>query len=40
MVYLAPDQKTKRIAKLVVEEIAPCFGVLEAILSDRGTNLL
>ena len=40
MVYPAPDQKTDHIARLAVEEIVPCFGVPEAILSDRGTNLL
>jgi len=27
MVYPALDQKTDRIARLVVEEIVPCFGV-------------
>ena len=40
MVYPTPDQKTERIAKLVVKEIVPCFGVPEAILSDQGTNSL
>ena len=40
MVFPAPDQKTERIARLLVEEIVPCFGVPEAVLSDRGTNLL
>ena len=27
------------IAKLLVEEVVPLFGVPEALLSDRGTNL-
>jgi len=40
MVFLTPDQKTEPIAQLLVEEIAPLFGVPEALLSDRGTNLL
>ena len=40
MVCPAPDQKTELIVGLVVEEIVPCFGVPEAILFDRGTNLL
>ena len=40
MVFPTPDQKTERIARLLVEEIIPCFGVPEAVLSDRGTNLL
>jgi len=40
MVYPTLDQKTGRIAQLVAEEIVPSFGVPEAILSDRGTNLL
>ena len=40
MVYPTPDQKTERIARLLVEEIVPCFGVPEAVLSDRGTNIL
>ena len=34
------DQNTERIARLLVEEVIPCFGVPEALLSDRGTNLL
>ena len=40
MVFPTPDQKTEHIAQLLVEEIVPCFGVPEAVLSDRGTNLL
>jgi len=40
MVYPMPDQKTKCIVQILVEEFTPLFGVLEALLSDRGTNLL
>ena len=40
MVFPTPDQKSERIACLLVEEIIPYFGVPEAVLSDRGTNLL
>ncbi len=40
MVFAAPDQKAVRIARLLVEEIVPMCGVPEALLSDRGTNLL
>ena len=40
IVFPLPDQTTTRIVKLLVEEIVPVFGVPEAILSDRGTNLL
>ena len=40
MVFPTPDQKAARIAQLLVEEIIPIFGVPEALLSDRGTNLL
>ena len=40
MVFPIPDQKTERIVKLLVEELVPFFGVPEALLSDRGTNLL
>ena len=40
MVYPMPDQKTKRIVQLLVEEFIPLFGIPEALLSDRGTNLL
>ena len=39
-VFPMPDQKTPRIVKLLVEEIIPVCGVPEALLSDRGTNLL
>ena len=40
MVFPTPDQKAVRIAQLLVEEVIPIFGVPEALLSDRGTNLL
>ncbi len=39
-VFAVPDQKTHRIARLIVEEVVPMVGVPEALLSDRGTNLL
>ena len=39
MVYPAPNQKAIRIAHLLADEIVPLFGVPEALLSDRGTNL-
>ena len=35
-----PDQKTTRVARILVEEVIPVIGVPEALLSDRGTNLL
>ena len=35
-----PDQKANRIAQILVDEVIPLFGVPEALLSDRGTNLL
>ena len=40
LVFPAPDQKATHIARLLAEEVVPMFGVLEALLSDRGTNLL
>ena len=40
LVFPVPDQKAIRLARLLVEEIVPMFGVPEALLSDRGTNLL
>ena len=40
MVFPMPDQKSERIATLLVEEVVPFFGVPEALLSNRGTNLL
>ena len=40
MVFPIPDQKAIRVAHLIAEEIIPMFGVPEALLSDRGTNLL
>jgi len=40
MVYPVPDQKTERLVKLLTEEVIPFGGVPEALLSDRGDNLL
>ena len=40
MVYPVPDQNTEQLVRLLCEEIVPMFGVPEALLSDRGTNLL
>ena len=40
MVFPVPDQKAERLAKLLCEEIIPLFGVPEALLTDRGANLL
>ena len=40
MVFPIPDQKAERTVKLLVEELVPFFGVPEALLSDRATNLL
>ena len=40
LVFPVPDQRTERIARLLCEEVVPLFGVPEALLSDRGTNLL
>ena len=37
LVYPVPDQKSIRIAR---QEVVPLFEVPEALLSDRGTNLL
>ena len=40
IVFAIPDQKTERIVRILVHEIIPFCGVPEALLSDRGTNLL
>ena len=40
MVFAMPDQKTERIVQVLVNELVPFCGVPEALLSDRGTNLL
>ena len=40
MTFATPDQKAERIARLLVEEIVPVFGIPETLLSDSGTNLL
>ena len=40
LVFAVADQKALTIAQLLVEKVIPMFGVPEALLSDRGTNLL
>ena len=40
MVHPVPGQKTKCIVQILVKELIPLFSVPEALLSDRGTNLL
>ena len=40
LIFTVLDQKASRIARLLAEEVVPLFGVPEALLSDRGTNLL
>ncbi len=40
IVYPIPDQKSQRIAEILVQDIIPFFGVSESLLSDRGANLL
>ena len=37
LVYPVPDQKAIHLARLLVEEVVPMFGVPKALLSDRGT---
>lgn len=40
MVYPMPNKKFEKTAKIIVQELLLNFGVPEALLSDRGTNLL
>ena len=40
LVFARSDQQSLTLVKLLVEELVPFFGVPEALLSDRGTNLL
>ena len=40
LVFPVPDQKAIRLVKLLTEEVILLFGVPEADLSDRGTNLM
>ena len=40
LVFPVPDQKTERLARPLVEQVVPLFGVPEALLSDRGANHL
>ena len=40
VVFPVPDQKAVRLVKLLTEEVIPLFGVPEALLSDRVTNLM
>ena len=38
LVYPMPNQKSIRIAQILVQEVVPLFRVPEALLSDHGTN--
>lgn len=38
--FPVPNQKATTLVKMIAEEVVPCFGVLESLLSDRGINLL
>ena len=40
LAFPVPDQKAIRLVKFLTEKVIPWFGVPEALLSDRGTNLL
>ena len=40
LVYPTSNQKTQALAQILAEDVIPFFGVPEALLSDRGTNLL
>ena len=40
LVYPVPDQKVSHLVELLTKEVIPFFWVPEALLSDRGTNLL
>lgn len=40
LVYPLSDQRALTVARILVEEVIPFFGVPESSLSDRGTNLL
>lgn len=40
MAFPMPDQKAIQITRLLINEVVPVFGVLDALLSDRRTDLL
>ena len=40
LAYPMSDQKAESIARILVNEVIPFYGVPEALLTDRGTNLL
>lgn len=40
LAFPVADQKAIRLVRLLTEEVIPWFGVLEALLSDQGNNLL
>ena len=40
LAFPMPDHKSLHIAKLLVNEVIPVFGIPESLLSDRGANLL
>ena len=40
LAFPVPDQKAIRLVRVLTEEVIPWFGVPDALLSDRGTNLM
>ena len=40
LAFPIPNQRAVRLVKLLTEEVIPLFGFPEALLSDRGTNLV
>lgn len=40
MVLSVPEQKAVQIAHLLTDEVIPNIGILEALFSNWGTNLL
>ena len=40
LIYPVANQNVLRLVKLLTEHVIPFFGIPEALLSDRGTNLM
>ena len=40
LAYALSDQRTESVAHVLMEEVVPFYGVPEALLTDRGTDLL